>query len=326
MTKIDEYLLNTSEDVPIIKSSLENVNSLLKIGGYPQNTIIGLYGPSGGAKSIFCWQEAFFFLKQSDKNVLYLGTEGGEELYPQLWFGRWKERFGLDAKDLSRIYVLSIRDIQKILALHGYNIRINRHFSGKSELLTTGINYIKRTQEPLKGEYVSEIENFIIDKNIGMIIVDSITNPIDLELAGGGYLDFPTRAGIISKWLNSLHKICTRLNTLIITVHHHSFKPAAQPDLATLKDVPKIKGGEIVEYNLKIVMYLHNSPLGSDEEVPMLSELRRMYLVRFFDEPKWMRSVPLMINDTGIFDISEDELKEIRKSAEETKHRRKLMR
>jgi len=317
--------VSVDKTTAIVKSSLENINSLLKVGGYPKSTICGLYGPSGSAKSIFCWQEVFFFLSQSKQNVLYFGTEGGEEMYPQLWFQRWKERFNLKDTDLERIRVLSIRDIQKILDLHGYQVRIKRAFSGKVDLLTTGQTLSKREKDPLKGVWLSDIEHYVLDNNIGLIVYDSITNPIDLEFAGGGYLDFPARAGIVSKWLNSLQRMTSMFDILILTVHHHSVRPGSEPDISILRDMPQIKGGEITEYNLKITMYLQKSILGESEEIPVLSELRRMYLVRFFDEPKWSRSVPLMINDTGVYDLTEQELKEIRHKAEETKHaRRKL--
>jgi hypothetical protein len=326
MSEVSEHLVRLDSNIPIIKSSCENINSLLKIGGYPTRTLIGIFGPSGSAKSILCWQEAFFFLKQSQKNVLYFGTEGGEEMYPQLWFSRWKERFALKSEDLQRVYVLSMRDIQKILELHGYIVRIKREYSGKLDVLTTGLNLKKYEKEgKFKGAYLSPIEEFVVNNNVGMIIVDSISNPIDLEFSGGGYLDFPARAGITSKWLNVLQRIASRMDVLILTVYHHSVRPGSEPDLSTLKDVPKIKGGEITEYNLKIILYLHNSPLSSLEDISALSELRRMYLVRFFDEAKWAASASLMINDTGIYDISKDEIDILRKQAEAAKHRRKLM-
>jgi len=326
MSEVSKYLIQLDTKVPVIKSSCENINSLLKIGGYPTRVLIGIYGPSGSAKSILCWQEVFFFLKQSQKNVLYFGTEGGEEMYPQLWFSRWKERFALKSEDLQRIYVLSMRDIQKIMELHGYFVWIKRSYSGKLDVLTKGLNLKKYDKKgSFKGAYLSPIEEFVIDNNIGMIVIDSISNPICLEFSGGGYLDFPARAGITSKWLNVLQRIANRMDVLILTVHHHSVRPGSVPDLSTLKDVPKIKGGEITEYNLKIVTYLHNSPLSSLEDVSTLSELRRMYLVRFFDEAKWANSVPLMINDTGIYDVSKDEINILRKQAGDAKHRRKLM-
>jgi len=317
--------ISVDKKTQIVKSSLANINTLLKVGGYPTSVIIGIFGPSGSAKSILMWQEVFYYLSQSDKNVLYFGTEGGEEMYPQLWFQRWKERFHLKDTDLERIRVLSIRDIQKILQLHGYEVRVKRAFSGKVDLLTTGTTFMKREKDPLKGTWLSEIENYVIDNKIGMVVYDSITNPVDLEFAGGGYLDFPARAGVTSKWLNSLQRMTSMLNVLILTVHHHSVRPGSDPDISILRDMPQIKGGEITEYNLKITIYLQKSILGESEEIPVLSELRRLYLVRFFDEPKWSRSVPLMINDTGVYDLTEQELKEIRHKAEETKHaRRKL--
>ncbi|MHA1333238.1 MAG: AAA family ATPase [Candidatus Odinarchaeia archaeon] len=260
----------------LVKSSLEAVNKM--IGGYPTKIPVGLYGRTMVGKTIFAIQEATKIASELGGNVLYIGTEGGEELFINEWLPSFNERFGCNVK----FSLLQARNIVSLLRLHGFEI----------ELRITG-----KIDVRLLGQCENVINKVISNnsKNIKVVVYDSITNPLKTAFPSER-INYPARASALNMLMNSIHDIAINNDVAVLMIHHASFDPTLTKGQAGGVLRPRIASGDAITYNTKILLCLIQTST-------KITNLRKIYLVRYFNKPEWSESAFVEIRDDGFWDV-----------------------
>lgn len=265
-------------------SSVMAINNL--IGGYLSKTPTGIFGSPEAGKSIM-WgvQEPFFIAKQIDKGILYIDTEGGGDLMWEEWYPVFADRFDFEPK----VVFQDLREVEDILFYHGFNIDTKESSKGKVDIVYTG-----------KGN--ARIEKDIKAKDIGILVYDSLTRPIEVP---GGRVNFAARSDLINMWMGAMHKLAIE-NDLFVFATHHATQDPARPYIR-----PAIKGGKNVLHNFKIHFYLNQRSFSSHRDV------RDIYLTRYPSQKGWKGQEQVIYTDKGVFDITPEELAKLGKKAKE---------
>jgi len=259
-----------------LPSSLSGINKLT-IFGYCRKTPYAIFGPPKEGKSIFALQESLYLAKQMEKNILWIDTEGAP-VFINIWLDVLKKRFDTDVE----VVYKDLRRIEDILAFHGYNVELKVEKTGKIETLFRGFT-------------TPEIEKVIKEKDIGVLVYDSMSNPLKMSYPGGR-MNFPARADAIDMWLSAVHSYSLDNDLVSLVVHHHSVDPT-NPYAE-----PRVIGGQTIMYNFKVVLYL------TQRKFKPHSSVRDVFLARYYNKKEWAESVPIILTDKGYYDITPDEL------------------
>lgn len=262
-----------------VASSLNGVNKLLTFG-YCKKVPVALFGPPKEGKSIFCLQEALYLATQLNRNVLYIDTEGAGPVFLKIWEEILRKRFS--TPDTIKVFYEDLRRIEDILGYHGFKVELKLSKTGKIETV-------------FKGSSENLMEKKVAENNIGVIVYDSMSNPIKISFPGGR-MNYPARADAIDMWLNAIHFSSMDHDLVPLVVHHRSIDPT-NPYAE-----PYVTGGETVLYNFKVILYL------AQRKFKPHSSVRDIFLVRWYNKKEWEESVPVILTDRGYFDISEEEL------------------
>lgn len=279
-----------------LSSSVMGVNTL--IGGYLPKVPYGLYGFAAAGKSILFLQEAYAIAKQmSEKQgkevgILYYDTEGDGDVLQMLWEHVLVERFGKQkfvymdteipkAKVVSGKKSVDSRLINKVCKDWGLLTRIRKEIpKGKNTEFKGKVRF------EWHGDVASKVEEIILTENIGVVIIDSITDPLDGF--PGGTMNFPARADAIKYWMSQVHLFAKRYGLVVLTIHHASKAPTQ----GTMTRAQMI-GGTTLFYRFKVVMCLET--VGDD---------RKMRLSRFFNKKEFEEEARLKLTDGGFIDSS----------------------
>lgn len=250
------------------------INNL--IGGYLSKTPTGFFGAPEVCKSILMVQEGFFLAKQIEKGIMYIDSEGAGDLMWEEWWPIFAERFDYEPN----IVFQDLRDIENILAYHGYNISTKESPKGKVDIVYTGREKAK-------------IEKDIKAKNIGILIYDSITRPIAIP---GGRVNLSARSDIIDMWMGAMHGLAIDNDLFVFATHHATQDPANQYQR------PDIKGGKNILHNFKIHFYINKRTFSPHKNV------RDIYLTRYPNQEGWIGQEQMIITSNGLEDITPEQL------------------
>jgi len=274
-----------------LSSSVLGLNTL--IGGYIPKIPYGIYGFGATGKSILCNQEAYAIAKQiSEKTgeevgILCYDTEGDGDILHELWKPKLVERFG------EQKYVYMGTDIERpktFVAAQATDAKLINKDCKDWGMLTkirkeVGQGEFKgKVRFEWHGDVPSKVEEMIIKENIGVLIIDSITDPLDGM--PGSTMNFPARADAIKLWMSQVHLFAKRYGLVVLTIHHASKAPAQ----GTMSRAQMI-GGTTLFYRFKVVMCLER-----------VGKERKMRLSRYFNKEEFKEEVRLMLDDDGFRD------------------------
>ena len=263
-----------------VSSMIEGINTL--IGGLPVGSMLGLYGMAEAGKTTLAFHMIYDRLIENNKNpsnALIFDTEGSEYTYIE-WLERLNERHGVDVglkwlhynpdtlkisetsdnkEHHCYIYVLDVRTLEHILAFHGRGCSISI-----SKVRNTRSGEIKGGKITLKPENSlwttlndSPLGEIVEEKEIGILLYDSITNP--LTIFGSQEENLPARANCTSWWLTRVQELAEAKDLVVIGVMHETSNPQREWER------PGYEGGKTIEHNFKFVVYIS---LGKSKRTP----------------------------------------------------------
>ena len=255
------------------------------IHGYLKGVPVAFFGRASTGKSILLFQEACFIASQLKKNILVIGTEGGEDIFAKLWFPTLQKHFEIPT---SISYdILEGKTIETILGWFGKKISLEVSDKGKLDVRFLG-----------KTKTVPIIDKIKKD-NVGVVVVDSLTNPIRIGFSSG-IMNFPARADAECLLLDEFQRLSE--SGLIVLVSHHASMNPTNPYTR-----PTITGGINIEHNFKIVLYFEM--LQSNKATKR--NLRKLWLVRYFTKAPWNENAYINITNDGIVDITPEMVAEL---------------
>jgi len=274
-----------------LSSSVLGINAL--IGGYLPKVPYGIFGPAAAGKSILMMQDAYAVAKQmSEKQgksvgILYYDTEGDGDILHALWQNKFVERFG------KQKWVYMGTETERPVTYDGKkppDVKLINKVCRDWGMLTKVRKQIAKDKEfkgmvrfEWHGDVPSKVEETIIRENIGVIIIDSITDPLDGF--PGGNMNFPARADAIKLWMSQVHLFAKRYGLVVLTIHHSSKAPGA------VMTRQQMIGGTTLFYRYKVVMCLET-----------VGDERKLRFSRFFNKKEWDEEARLTLDDDGFKD------------------------
>lgn len=289
-SSMNEEIIKELEFIP---TSLKAVNT--QIGGLARRTLTNICGEAGAGKSVLmtqlCWE---FLLSNPNKNILYVGTEGGEEYVIKGWaLKALNKRYNLtpnivlvDNLNLDykkekgqSIFVFYETKLIKILEQHGFPLQLKVSEDGKIMVRLD----LKPTKKEKFADFPrledSPIGRFMSKHDIGMVMYDSISMPNEVFISG--QVNFPGRDDAQGLWLAQMQDAAKNHNMVVIGSTHIT------KDDTNKFDMGKPIGGKTVHHNFKIVMrvsrYL-NPRSKNPAQNPELINKRQLIRERFFFE------------------------------------------
>ncbi len=305
-----------------VPSTLEGLNDLT--GGIPTGTIIGLYGAARGGKTTLSFHLVFDKLMEegSDENALIFDTEGSEYTYIE-WLEilnkRYEVNFGLkwvnydqntlktsitdDGKEHDKyIYVLDVRTVEHILAFHGRGctISISKTRSTRDGEVKGGKITLKPEAQQWMSIWNSPLGKFVIEHDIGMVVYDSITNP--LAIFGSQEENLPARSNCTSWWLTRAQELAEVHELAMIAVIHETSNPQRSWER------PGYEGGKSVEHNLKFIIYINEgkskrTPATPNKDKEWYSTTREIRNARHPCKKPFNDYIKLDLTDEGFVDM-----------------------
>lgn len=298
-----------------VSTELEAINKMFsptddpshKYAGIPLKSGIAFSGRPKAGKTTLTIQLTYDILNNiiqttdESHNALFFDTEGSIHSYIG-WQDVFEQRYGLDTEivpvepkvsngevdrfDMERnpdadaqLFVMDVRDLQKILTIHGRPARVNTE-EGKMRLMPNGSfpDDIRRTP----------IGQFVFTNDISVMTYDSVTNPI--EMFTNRQQDRPTRAKATSWLMLQAQALAEAREMVQFYISHLSKNPANQYSR------PDMIGGKNFKHQVKFATYLRES--GDD--------VREMKLFRHPSKKPWEDEYHLKLEDgKGFVDHTE---------------------
>jgi hypothetical protein len=234
-----------------------------------------------------------------NSGALLIDTEGGNYVMLLKWIKTFQQRFDTtydivkcrlkeDKLEYSKspenlpLFVVNLRDAKSFMQFFGCGIDINVSEKGKFS-----VRYIK----PVK----NFCEEIISQYDISSLIIDSLSSP--LAVFSGGEVNYPARADVLKMWFSSIQPISEDNEVLIFISHHATFDPENP------YSEPSLYGGKWVKHNTKISLYFEESKSKKKE----FQGIRRVYLTRYFDKPRFAVMRKIKLTNNGFEDVQENE-------------------
>jgi len=223
-----------------LETGCKTIDDLLA-GGVPYSIVSGVYGKPMAGKSMFCYQIALANIKDNDRKVLYIDTEGIRVTDIRRLMYKFGERFDLKPEEINnKIEIIStlgdvqLKSLQKLFRMFGEMVTLDQSKGGK---YTPHFEVCHPTYDDKKlGEY-------------SMIIIDSLSKPIK-DAIGSNTPNLPARSQIQERLFGMLtHK--AMMHNLAIIINHHTTRNPAMP---FGEDFGTPSGGDAIMYNTKYVL------------------------------------------------------------------------
>lgn len=234
-------------------------------------------GESQSGKTTLAIQLAAEYSHKTGKPFLLFDTEGGGDKFLEHWMPIHQKKY-----PKARGMTISCRTWQKVLAKHGLKILSEISDKGKMKII------MKEIIEE------SELKKYVEKHNIGCIIYDSFTMP--MQAFGNSQENFPPRNSVQQMWLHAAIDIADEYQVLIMITNHMTSNPTnpyARPELA---------GGKAVHHNCKVQFYLKRW------EARGIQKYRSIKLDRYYDIAKGDKETIVEFTDDGYVDRTLDDL------------------
>lgn len=218
--------------------------------GFPLGSVTAVFGEPGAGKSILSAQLSLSSIKNLDKDVIIIETEGNRaQDYFELLY-RFKDRWSISEEEINkRVHFHTIigdyqnQAIVTLLRLVGYEAKIEKSSKGDKYTVT-----FKEIKPGLKEDIL---------KNTGLLVIDSLTKPLKSSI-GHKTQNLPARADLSARLFDKLYQIAYNYDICVIINHHSSIDP-----LKWGRDFGKIYGGDEILYNSKYVLEIVDSDMSA---------------------------------------------------------------
>ena len=298
MFELDDILSGCK--IKEVRSSLNAMNELFGVCPYNSDEIFVIYSKPNVGKTLLMVQESFWFM-HNGLNVLYVDTEGGIYQFVKKWAQVFSARFEKKGK----MYIESRKGIESLFEFLGYRAGIVfRSADSKKEKGKLEFRIVETIDEDIKRkEKIKTIDDVIKEKNIDVVIIDSVTMPIrEFTLEQQSH---PAKDSALSIMMLKLARIMEENNVIVITTAHASDNPANPYERGA-----EVRGGRALKHIGKRIVYM------DAREKKGLENYRRFWLVRAEDVEKWSKATAAKITDLGYIDIDEREYSEVFTKAE----------
>jgi len=281
--------MTIDSDTLSIVPSLKAVEMLIE--EYDRTIPFGIAGVPEAGKTIFSLQESAWIAKQIGGNVLILDTEGGGHKVASKWYPVFSKKFDWDG-----MYI--VRDVRmtKRLLNYLYYEDIDWRVSGKGKIDIRLLPPKKKKKKKKNGEdedsELSDFERDIINENISVVVIDSLSKPLKEDFVGG-QLNFPGRSNAINLILGKIQTVAIDYNLFVMYIHHLS-KPPEQ-----VWDAGDIVGGVNVKHSFKVWLLLSKSPSTA------APSLRYFSIGRYYDKPPRAKKYKSVLTSDGFVDHAE---------------------
>jgi len=170
----------------------DGVNNLFGGSFFSSDAVVGIHGLPHEGKSLWMIHEAFN-LSSKSYNVLYIDTEGNVGEMILAWKEKLQKRFPLKGQ----IYFESRRSLESLCDFLGYKVAVVFHSAGGGEKKEKG----KMEFRIIESAKESDLEKFVAEKKIDVIILDSFSAPIRNAFPDEQCHDAETRCYVVGKGL-----------------------------------------------------------------------------------------------------------------------------
>lgn len=242
-----------------LDSSIPSLNEVFDNKVYSSRSIFSVYAEPNVGKTLMFVQETFYFLSKG-YNVLYIDTEGGVAEKVLAWKDIFIERFG---KPKGVVKFVVMRQIENLMEFLGYKVK--RRYVSADKGGTKG----KHEFQVIETLDTPEIEKYIKENKIDVIIIDSVTSPFRTAFQISAQQNHPAKADAMAIFYDSLLALQDKHDVFILTSHHASINPANMYDV-----IPRMRGGNTPAFYSKRIFALDR------REKKGQKHYRRFWLVR----------------------------------------------
>jgi predicted ATP-dependent serine protease len=273
------------------ESTIKGLNE--KFGGamYSSDEMVAFYAKPGVCKTLLTLQEIFGFASKG-LNVLYVGTEGGE----QSMIDSWYDTFAAKYKPKGKMFVEVKKSLSALTEYLGFKTNVVYKSSGDKK--SDDLDKVKGKMEfrVVESKSEGEIDKFIKENNIDILAIDSISSPIRQAIVDEQQNN-PAKASAMALICGKLLKMQEQYKIGVIVTVHAMFNPADPYETSA-----NLRGGVVIAHYCKRVVYL------DARDKRELKDYRRAWIARAENKAKFDDVVGLKINDAGIEECSVDEL------------------
>ena len=245
--------------------------------------IYAISGESQSGKTTLAIQLAAEYSHKTGRKLLLYDTEGGGDEFLESWMPIHQEQYP-KAEAVFRLK----RNWRKILLDHGIpTADVGVSDKGKMKVV------------PLDTMAESELEKFVKANNVGIIVYDSLTAP--MQAFGSNQENFPVRNSVQNLWMQQMMDLIDEHNLVVIILNHVTKNPTNPYARA------EMSGGKAIRHTSKVQFFLKKW------EAKGVSTYRTLMLDRFYDVERGTREGLLQLTDDGYIDRTKEQMEEARK-------------
>jgi len=272
-----------------VKSGVKVFDEL--VGGLPVGTALGVFGPQQSGKSVFGLEYIYKYIAQKKRNVLYIDTESANVDYTLAsMHEKMKSLYGIKSCSIAqiefsgspldkfysremfitrtnakhKIYTMNLMTLEELFAFLGQYIFIQ--VSNKGMAALKQLPTFDNKDKPIFA-WNSRLSELITKHNIGFIVLDSLTAPVEDRITGGES-NHPVRTEIEHVLLSRLNQLLRMYRASGYIIMHEARSGAM------MKITPKPKGGTAVHHNFKFLVRMRRSMTKKKGDRTMLSLYR----------------------------------------------------
>ena len=277
-------------------STIDGFNKAFGGSLYSSDEMVAFYGKPKSCKSLLLTQEMFGLASQG-YNILYIGTEGGEQEMIARWYDIFSAHYFVGSKKVGKMYLETKKSLESLMDYFGYKVRVSyvskkKSKEGEADDKDKGkmeFRVIEKYDNPA-------IDDFIEKNHVNMVILDSLTSPIRQAITDEQQNN-PAKASATALICGKMLKLQEKYKTGLVVVGHAMFNPADPYETSAM-----LRGGIVIAHYCKRVLYIDK------RDKQNLRDYRRVWIARAEDKPEFAEVMGLKITDAGIEDCAIEEL------------------
>jgi predicted ATP-dependent serine protease len=283
------------EQIVKFPSTIEAFNKAFDGSLYSSDEMVAFYAKPKTCKSLLLTQE-MFGLASHGFNILYIGTEGGEQEMISRWYDIFSAHYFVGAKNIGRMFLETKKSLESLMEYFGYKVRVS--YVSKKKSKGEGEEADDKDKGKMEFRVIEkydkpEIDAFIEKNKINMIVLDSLTSPIRQAITDEQQNN-PAKASATALICGKLLKLQEKYKTGLVVVGHAMFNPADPYETSA-----SMRGGIVISHYAKRVLYIDKRDKNS------LRDYRRVWIARAEDKAEFSEVIGLKVSDAGI-DTVED--------------------
>jgi predicted ATP-dependent serine protease len=274
-------------------STIDGFNKAFDGSLYSSDEMVAFYAKPKTCKSLLLTQE-MFGLASHGYNILYIGTEGGEQEMIARWYDVFSAHYFVGVKNIGKMFLETKKSLESLMEYFGYKVRVSYVSKKKSrEGEATDSDKGKMEFRVIEKFDNPEIDTFIEKNKINMVILDSITSPIRQAITDEQQNN-PAKSSATGLICGKMLKLQEKFKLGLVVVGHAMFNPADPYETSA-----SMRGGIALSHYCKRVLYVDKRDKTS------LRDYRRVWIARAEDKPEFSEVIGLKITDAGIEDVKD---------------------